>query len=237
MIYNKQKFIFDIQRLDINETSLEIYNKINKSKRLLIEENGYRLDSIYFGKGNLNNIADWKNIPEDIKKEYLHHSKKIFKTLMYMNNIKETIKNKRKNLKILTIKWEDNYSFILYNLDFKLFKNMRSKKNIKYIDLSFITELVFPITKNFNPFSRSLSVDLKREIFKRDNYTCAYCGWRNGLLDTPDKVMTLDHIISIAHGGTTKKENLITCCLHCNIKKNDWILDHLTKKIKFEEDI
>lgn len=52
----------------------------------------------------------------------------------------------------------------------------------------------------------------KREIFRRDNYTCQYCGTRGGNL-------TLDHVIPRRLGGTHTWENLVTACAYCNHKK------------------
>lgn len=52
----------------------------------------------------------------------------------------------------------------------------------------------------------------KREIFRRDNYTCQYCGKRTGRL-------TLDHVIPRHLGGSYSWENIVTACPDCNHKK------------------
>ncbi len=52
----------------------------------------------------------------------------------------------------------------------------------------------------------------KREIFRRDGYTCQYCGRRGGRL-------TLDHVVPRHRGGTHSWENLVTACPACNLKK------------------
>ncbi len=54
----------------------------------------------------------------------------------------------------------------------------------------------------------------KREIFRRDNYTCQYCGRQGGKL-------TLDHVIPRHRGGTFSWENLVTACAACNQRKGD----------------
>jgi len=69
----------------------------------------------------------------------------------------------------------------------------------------------------------------RRKIYKRDNYTCRYCGWRNGLPNQMDKPLSIDHIIPKGLGGTSKDENLVTCCLDCNISKNDKFLPSILK--------
>lgn len=52
----------------------------------------------------------------------------------------------------------------------------------------------------------------KQEIFRRDNYTCQYCGQRA-------PVLTLDHVIPRRLGGKHTWENLATACPSCNHKK------------------
>lgn len=52
----------------------------------------------------------------------------------------------------------------------------------------------------------------KREIFRRDGYTCQYCGSRSGRL-------TLDHVVPRHRGGQHDWENLVTACPSCNLRK------------------
>ncbi len=52
----------------------------------------------------------------------------------------------------------------------------------------------------------------KREIFRRDNYACQYCGSKTGRL-------TIDHIIPRHRGGDHTWDNLATACQSCNLKK------------------
>jgi len=52
----------------------------------------------------------------------------------------------------------------------------------------------------------------KQEIFRRDHYTCQYCGNSNADL-------TLDHVIPRRLGGSHTWENLATACRECNHKK------------------
>ncbi len=57
------------------------------------------------------------------------------------------------------------------------------------------------------------SIKLNKEnIFKRDNYTCQYCGKNN-------QPMTIDHIIPKIKGGKDSWINLVTACQSCNNKK------------------
>lgn len=56
-----------------------------------------------------------------------------------------------------------------------------------------------------------LSKKLRFEIFKRDDFTCQYCG-----AQPPAVVLEVDHIHPVAEGGGSEPENLITSCSKCN---------------------
>jgi 5-methylcytosine-specific restriction endonuclease McrA len=77
-------------------------------------------------------------------------------------------------------------------------------------------EWVFPsIIRLFDyvrvPFRR---VALSRtNIFRRDGYSCVYCGSRQHL--------TLDHVQPRSCGGRDSWENLVTACQTCNTKKGN----------------
>lgn len=58
---------------------------------------------------------------------------------------------------------------------------------------------------------KSLSKKIRFEVFKRDNFTCQYCGRKS-----PDVVLEVDHIQPIACEGTNDIMNLITSCFDCN---------------------
>ncbi len=51
-------------------------------------------------------------------------------------------------------------------------------------------------------------------VFKRDNYTCQYCGQVGGVLEC-------DHKIPFSKGGSDELENLTTACRKCNRSKRD----------------
>ena len=52
----------------------------------------------------------------------------------------------------------------------------------------------------------------KREILRRDDYTCQYCGYRASYL-------TIDHVIPRRLGGQHEWENLVAACPSCNHRK------------------
>ncbi len=52
----------------------------------------------------------------------------------------------------------------------------------------------------------------KQEVFRRDNYTCQYCGQSKTDL-------TLDHVVPRRLGGTHTWVNLVAACRNCNHQK------------------
>lgn len=57
----------------------------------------------------------------------------------------------------------------------------------------------------------AISKKLRFEVFKRDSFTCQYCGRK-----APDVVLQCDHITPVAAGGEGDILNLITSCFDCN---------------------
>lgn len=85
---------------------------------------------------------------------------------------------------------------------------------------------------------KAISKKIRFEIFKRDNFTCQYCGRM-----APDVVLEVDHINPVANGGDNDIMNLVTACFDCNrgkgkkklsqndeIKKQQEQLKELNKK-------
>lgn len=58
---------------------------------------------------------------------------------------------------------------------------------------------------------KAVSKRARFEVFKRDRFTCQYCG------NTPPAVvLECDHVISVADGGSNDRANLVTACFDCN---------------------
>ena len=55
---------------------------------------------------------------------------------------------------------------------------------------------------------------IRERIFRRDDYTCTYCGARGVSLEC-------DHVVPVARGGGHEDENLTTACRACNRSKRD----------------
>ena len=66
----------------------------------------------------------------------------------------------------------------------------------------------------------SISQKIRFEVFKRDNFTCQYCGKKS-----PEVVLEIDHIIPVNEGGEDNIENLTTSCFDCNRGKGKELLE------------
>lgn len=104
--------------------------------------------------------------------------------------------------KAITLTWRNKVEMIEVseqvlrspNTEFPLPLVIRLKGNVRY-----------------NPFRR---VELNRKnLFKRDNNTCVYCGSKDEL--------TLDHVLPKSRGGRTSWDNVVTACHKCNNKKDN----------------
>lgn len=58
---------------------------------------------------------------------------------------------------------------------------------------------------------KSINKKLRFEVFKRDNFTCQYCGRK-----APDVILQIDHLKPVKKGGKNDILNLVTSCIDCN---------------------
>ena len=64
---------------------------------------------------------------------------------------------------------------------------------------------------------RSIARDLRKSTWwkrKCADGTCYYCNAK-----VPAKMLTMDHIVPVARGGKSVKNNIVTACKTCNNKK------------------
>ena len=54
----------------------------------------------------------------------------------------------------------------------------------------------------------------KKNILRRDNFTCQYCG-------TNGNSLTVDHILPKSRGGKSNWNNVVVACKPCNLKKGN----------------
>lgn len=73
---------------------------------------------------------------------------------------------------------------------------------------------------------KSLSKHTRFEIFKRDGFTCQYCG-----RTPPQVILHVDHVFPVASGGDNSDMNLVTSCEDCNQGKSDRHLDQASPSL------
>ena len=85
--------------------------------------------------------------------------------------------------------------------------------------------------------TRQIETKIMWEVFRRDNYTCRYCG-------EDKQPMTVDHMVLWEKGGPSIPMNLITSCRKCNktrgnMEYEDWLRSpyYLAKVPSLEVDI
>jgi hypothetical protein len=67
---------------------------------------------------------------------------------------------------------------------------------------------------------KAVSKRTRFEVFKRDSFTCQYCGGA-----APDVILQVDHIVPVAAGGSSGLTNLVTACVDCNSGKSSKTLE------------
>ena len=78
--------------------------------------------------------------------------------------------------------------------------------------------------RNYARIRRKEIVLSRKNILKRDNHTCQYCGARS----VP---MTIDHILARKKGGGDSWENLVAACVPCNTQKGNKLLNEANMKL------
>ncbi len=86
---------------------------------------------------------------------------------------------------------------------------------------------------------KGLSLKTRFEVFKRDQFTCGYCGQR-----PPNIILEVDHIVPVSNKGTNDFDNLITSCFDCNrgksfhsieIKKEPRVISLKEQELQYQE--
>lgn len=73
----------------------------------------------------------------------------------------------------------------------------------------------------------AISKRTRFEVFKRDAFTCKYCGRK-----PPEVVLNADHMLARSKGGPDTMENLVTACFDCNSGKSDVSLSAIPKALE-----
>jgi hypothetical protein len=74
----------------------------------------------------------------------------------------------------------------------------------------------FSLKEFFVAKRKAISQSIRFEVFKRDLFTCQYCGKK-----APDVILEVDHVNPVSKGGDNSLENLVTSCKECNRGKRN----------------
>lgn len=87
---------------------------------------------------------------------------------------------------------------------------------IRSSKLALVPPEVILLTKYEKLGERSV-VFSRRNLFKRDRYTCQYCGSQ----PEDHSELTMDHVLPRSRGGVSTWENTVLACVECNKRKAD----------------
>lgn len=76
------------------------------------------------------------------------------------------------------------------------------------------------------PRRKPITKTVRFEVFKRDGFTCLYCG-----AHPPAVILHVDHIHPVSKGGTSDPDNLATSCEDCNQGKSARLLSAVPQSL------
>lgn len=86
---------------------------------------------------------------------------------------------------------------------------------IKTVKLRIRVPEVILLTR-YNGMPRQSVIFSRRNLYKRDNNTCQYCGLRPG-----SQELSIDHVLPRSRGGRSSWENCVLACMRCNRRKGN----------------
>ena len=90
---------------------------------------------------------------------------------------------------------------------------------------SFAIPTVIRVLKMVHRNRKNAIAFSKKNILRRDDYTCQYCGESNHPL-------TVDHVMPKSRGGKTNWTNVVVACKSCNLKKGNRTPLEIDMKLK-----
>ena len=122
----------------------------------------------------------------------------------------------------LTMLWNesarvvDPHDFRLYDwADWSQLRPTEGELFIQAVRLRLRVPEVITVT-GFDRLPTAAVAFSRRNVFKRDHYTCQYCSVQPGTEE-----LSIDHVIPRSHGGTSTWENCVLACVACNNRKAD----------------
>jgi 5-methylcytosine-specific restriction endonuclease McrA len=122
----------------------------------------------------------------------------------------------------LVLLWNDN-ARVVDPQDYQLYSWADWSRLIPQVDEPFIQAVrmrlrvpeVVALTR-YDRLPTNAVTFSRRNIYKRDRYTCQYCGAQPGTEE-----LTVDHVNPRAQGGISTWENCVLACVGCNKRKAD----------------
>ena len=122
----------------------------------------------------------------------------------------------------LVMVWNDSAQVVGVD-DFRLFTWADWAKLVPRDDEPYVQAVRFRLRvpevislTNYDRMPTSVVTFSRRNLFKRDRFTCQYCGAQPGTEE-----LTIDHLLPRSRGGTTSWENCVLACVTCNKRKAD----------------
>lgn len=91
-----------------------------------------------------------------------------------------------------------------------------STKTIKTPNTEYNVPIIIRLIKAIRRIYKNSVPVTRKNILTRDNHTCQYCGHK-----ISGDLVTIDHVIPKSKGGKNIWDNLVTCCISCNTKKDN----------------
>jgi 5-methylcytosine-specific restriction endonuclease McrA len=101
--------------------------------------------------------------------------------------------------------------------DFDSWTELRAKENEPYVTTGRFSRLKIPdviVLLTYGAIPEQKLAFSRANIYRRDKYTCQFCGERPAIED-----LTIDHITPKSRGGISSWENCVIACWDCNSKK------------------
>ena len=122
----------------------------------------------------------------------------------------------------LVMVWNDSAQVVGVD-DFRLFSWADWAKLVPGEDEPYVQAVRFRLRvpeviplRHYDRVPTSVVTFSRRNLFKRDRFTCQYCGAQPGTEE-----LTIDHLLPRSRGGTTSWENCVLACVTCNKRKAD----------------
>jgi hypothetical protein len=175
---------------------------------------------------------------------FAHHPSSLSANVLVLNRFYQAIRvvNVRRAFSLLCrdlaevihIEARDDGSNVWQNLDFSSWQEMSELKNqFEPKKFDWIATVRLPIAVpriirllGYDKLPRQDVKFNRRNIFARDGSKCQYCGKKFSTVD-----LSLDHVIPRSQGGKSTWENIVCCCVKCNVKKGGRTPDQAHMKL------